>query len=118
MISWLENFSFSDAVVALTLLVSAIAAYFNLDSKLNIIDDKVSDIEKSQDTLTLELKTVEIEHKKDLLNAKTVADTRFSVLEERQRVTDVFIGRFDEKMTYLVDQVRSLASYMEKRNDK
>lgn len=116
MTEWFNNFSFSDVVLALTLLVSSIAAYFNLDSKLNSITDKVNDVELAQEKMSVELKAIEVDHKKELLQTKASSETRFTLIEERQRATDVFIGRFDEKMTYLVEQVRQLATFMERRN--
>lgn len=113
---WFANFSFSDVVLGLTLLVSSIAAYFSMDSKLNNIADKVADVEVAQDKMSVELKAIEVDHKRELLQNKTASETRFTLIEERQRATDVFIGRFDEKMNYLVDQVRQLSAFMERRN--
>ena len=116
MIGWLENFSFSDVVVALTLLISAVGAYFNLDNKLNNIAEKVDEVDQAQVELARDLKSTEAATKSDLLQAKTVTDARLTLMEDRQRATDVFIGRFDEKMTYLVDQVKQLTNMMEKRS--
>jgi len=118
MVTWLENFTFSDIVLGLTLLISSIAAYFNLDSKLNSVIEKVDEVEKSQENVAKDLKQTEAENKKDIMLIKAAHDARFTVIEERQRVTDVFIGRFDEKINYIVDQIRQLVVHSEKRSDK
>lgn len=116
MIQWLENFSFSDVIVALTLLISAIGAYFNLDNKLNNIAEKVNEVDHAQVELSKDLKATEASTKSDILQAKTITDARLTLMEDRQRATDVFIGRFDEKMNYLVDQIKQLTNMMEKRS--
>lgn len=118
MLHWLENLSFGDFVLSISLFIAAIGAYFNLDSKVNSVVEKLNEVEQSQSDLSRDLKNTELEHKKELLEIRASSDTRFKIIEERQRITDVFIGRFDEKMNYLVEQLKQLTLIMEKRNDK
>jgi outer membrane murein-binding lipoprotein Lpp len=115
---WLDNLSFSDLILAGSTLIAAIAAYFNLNNKLDNISTKVGELEKSQDEVKTEIKEVELNHKKELVDMSNKQGVRMLSLEERQRVFDLFMARFEEKINYISDQVSKLNTHWEKKNDK
>jgi predicted nuclease with TOPRIM domain len=115
---WLDNLSFSDLVLAGSTLIAAIAAYFNLSSKLDNVSSKIEELEDTQKEIKSELKEAEVSHKKEMVEASTIAAVKISSLEERQRVFDLFMARFEEKMNYLSDQLRQITAMLEKKNDK
>jgi cell fate (sporulation/competence/biofilm development) regulator YmcA (YheA/YmcA/DUF963 family) len=116
--SWLQGLSFSDFIIALTVLVSTIGAYFNLNNKLDSVSSKIEELEETQVEIKTELKEAEINHKKELIEATHRSADKIEALETKQRVFDLFMARFEEKMNYVSDQLKHIASMLEKRNDK
>lgn len=116
--SWLEALSFSDFIIALTVLVSTIGAYFNLNNKLDSVSSKIEELEETQVEIKTELKESEINHKKELIEAAHRSAEKLSLIEEKQRVFDLFMARFEEKMNYVADQLKNITLMLEKRNDK
>jgi hypothetical protein len=116
--SWLQGLSFSDFIIALTVLVSTIGAYFNLNSKLDSVSSKIEELEETQNEIKVDLKESEINHKKELIDYNHKSADRIVALEDKQRVFDLFMARFEEKMNYVSDQLRHITLMLEKRNDK
>jgi DNA repair exonuclease SbcCD ATPase subunit len=115
---WLDNFSFSDLVLAGSTFIAAIAAYFNLNNKLDSVSGKIEELEETQKEIKSDLKESEINHKKEMLESAHKATEKMTAIEDRQRVFDLFMARFEEKMNYLSDQLRQITSMLEKKNDK
>ena len=113
--NWIQNLSFSDLVLALSTFITLIAGYLNLNYKLDSAIKKIEEADKTQEKFSVDMTLLENSNKQDIININRSFDSRFFAIEERLRATDVFIGRFDEKMNYLVEQVKQL---VDRKNDK
>ena len=111
--------SISEVLILLTAMVSLIGIYWKLrnDVDQNNIksDEKLDQLNKKIDHLT---DRIEAEYK-DLSNKmegnKSATETRISIFDERTRVTEVMMGRVEERLVSIQTQLSTFLHQMEKK---
>lgn len=112
--TWFENMTFSDFILAGTTLLAAIAAYFNLNFKVANLQETGEQTQKKIEELEKDTVAMDVRQGSEVASLRTDMNNRFSSVEERMRITDVFNGRMEEKLNYLSSQVDRVLSLMEK----
>lgn len=100
MLEWLSTLAFGELVLLASVILTAVAGYITLNTKVNYLIEK----DKLRD---VKLKELESSLHNDVLANRSTNDIKFSVIDERLRTNDVLIGRVEERLS-------SMASLLER----
>jgi len=107
--------SLNELIAIFMLLVTSVGLYYRFDNKVSQIIDRNTLIDRAHDELEKRLLSMEGRTIQEISILRATLDNRISATDNRLQVQDVFLGRLDERLSSMTNQLEKVIDIVQKK---